>query len=153
MAQTLTDRKDVQFVLFDQLNIEELTKGKRFADLNKKTFDMVISEARSLATKEMLPTSADADQEGCLFEGGDVKVPESFHRVYDQIKKGEWIAVADDLEVGGQGMPEVISLAVLEMFHASNSALAGFPMLGHGAAKLVEIFGTEQMKELFLQKM
>ena len=153
MAQTLNDRRDVQFVLYEQLDIESLTKEPKYADLDKKTFDMVISEARSLATKELLPTSAEGDKEGCRFEAGEVKVPKSFHRVYSLLKEGEWIALSDDPEVGGQGMPRIIASAVDEMFQGANTCLALAMGLTHGAGKLVELYGTELQKKLFLQKL
>ena len=153
MAQTLTDRRDVQFVLYEQLDTESLTKGQKFSDLNKKVFEMVLSEARLLATKELLPISEEGDTEGCTFENGSVKIIESFHRAYELMKKGEWIAIPDDPEVGGQGMPLTITTAVMEMFHAANLAMAGFTMLTHGSGKLVEVFGTDKQKELYLEKM
>jgi alkylation response protein AidB-like acyl-CoA dehydrogenase len=153
MAQTLTDRRDVQFVLYEQMDIESLTKGKKFANLNKKVFEMVLSEARSLATKDLLPISAEGDSEGCKYENGSVKMIESFHRAYKLIREGEWIAIADDPEFGGQGLPMLIAMAVMELFHAANTGLAALLMLGHGAGKLVEIFGTEKQKELYLAKM
>ncbi len=151
MTQQLTDRKDVQFVMYEQLNMIQLTENEKFNDLNSKTFDMVLSEARSLAIKEVLPTNIDSDREGCTFENGSVKVPASFHRVYKLVKEGEWIALSDDLEVNGQGMPQLMSIAVMEMFHGANTGLATLIMLGHGAGKLVEIFGTEKLKALFLE--
>jgi hypothetical protein len=49
-------------------------------DFNKKTFDMIITEARNFAIKELLPTNADGDKEGLGFESGQVKVPQCFHR-------------------------------------------------------------------------
>ncbi len=153
MAQLLNDRRDVQFVLHDQLNVESLTKDPRFADLNKKTFDMVVSEARALAIKELIPSSIAGDQEGCTFDAGQVKVPPSFHHVYKLLREGEWIALADDLDVGGQGMPQVIKAAVDELFQAANTCMALGMGLTHGAGKLIEIFGTEEQKKLYLSKL
>ncbi len=153
MAQQIVDRRDVQFALYEQLDIEQLTKNKQYADLGKKIFDMVIAEARSLAIKEFLPTLVDADREGCVFENGGVRLPASFHRVYKLIKEGEWISLSDSPEAGGQGMPLIMSTVVMEMFHGANTAMAAFPMLSHGAGKLVEVFGTDKQKELFLGKM
>ncbi len=152
MAQTITDRRDVQFVLYEQFNIETLSKSPKFKGLNKKTYEMVLSEARSLATKEMLAISPEGDQEGCQFENGKVKMPESFHRAYNLVREGEWIAVADDPEVGGQGMPQIIATSVMEMFQGANVSLALFFVLGHGAGKLIELFGTKKQKELYLEK-
>ena len=45
MAQVIADRKDIDFVLFDQLGVQELSKNERFAELNRKTIEMVINEA------------------------------------------------------------------------------------------------------------
>lgn len=153
MAQQVIDPRDVRFVLYEQLNIEKLTQSKLYGDLNRKVFDMVIDEARALAIKEILPTAVDGDREGCIFENGKVRVPASFHKAYKLLKEGEWFALSDDPEVGGQGMPLIILTAVMEMFHGANTAVAGLPMLGHGAGKLVEVFGTPIQKKLFLGKM
>ncbi len=92
MAQVITDKRDVEFVLHEQLEVEKLAKYERFAEFNKKTVDLILSEARNLAVKEMLPVLKIADEEGCKFENGTVKAPEAFHRIYDLFKEGEWIA-------------------------------------------------------------
>ncbi|MBW1897734.1 MAG: acyl-CoA dehydrogenase N-terminal domain-containing protein, partial [Deltaproteobacteria bacterium] len=52
MAQSIADRRDVDFVLYEQLEAEELVKMDRYKDLNKKMFDMIITEARNFAIKE-----------------------------------------------------------------------------------------------------
>lgn len=61
MAQLIADKRDVEFVLHEQLEVAELSKNEKFADFNKKTVDMVVSEARNLAVKEMLPTWKDGN--------------------------------------------------------------------------------------------
>jgi alkylation response protein AidB-like acyl-CoA dehydrogenase len=66
--------------------------------------------------------------------------------------EGEWIAMAEDPEVGGQGFPWIIRQAAFEYLIGANFAIAGFGNLGHGAAKMIELFGTPQQKELFLKK-
>ncbi len=153
MAQPIADRRDVDFVLFEQLHVEELSKHEKFADFNKKTVDMIISEARNLAIKEVLPTQKIGDEEGCKLENGVVTVPESFHRVYGLIKDGEWVAMPEDPEWGGQGMPRTVSLAAGDYLVGANFAFMMYPGLTHGAGKLVEEFGTEKQKKLFLKKM
>ncbi|GBC62556.1 acyl-CoA dehydrogenase [Desulfonema ishimotonii] len=153
MAQTVADRRDVDFVLHEQLAVENLSKHELFADFSKKTVDLVISEARNLAIKEMMPVLKAGDEEGCTFESGKVSVPESFHRVYELFKEGEWIAMCDDPQWGGQGMPSTVSLAAKNFFHGANFPFMLAILLGHGAGKLVEKFGTDKQKELFLKKM
>ena len=152
MAQLLSERRDIDFVLYEQLKIEDLVKTEKYKDLNRKMFDMVISEARNLGIKEILPTYAEGDRKGVQFDNGQVTVPQCFHRPYKLFVEGEWIAMAEDPEVGGQGFPWIIRQAAFEYIIGANFAIAGFGNLGHGAAKMIELFGIPQQRELFLQK-
>ncbi len=153
MAQVIADRRDIDFVLYDQLKIEELTKLERYRGFNKKTFDMIITEARNFAIKELLPANAEGEREGLRFENGQVKVPEPFQRAYKLLLEGEWTSLSEDPDWGGQGLPANIDLAVGEYLYGSNWALTNFGGLGHGTGKMIELFGTEQQKELFLEKL
>ena len=153
MAQLVADRRDVDFVLYEQLEVEKLSAFEKFEDFNKKTIDLVVSEARNLALKELLTCMKDTDEQGCTFENGTVKVPEAFHRVYDLFKEGEWIAMCDDPEYGGQGMPHVVAMASDNYFNGANYPFMLHNILIHGAGKLVERFGTDKQKQLFLKKM
>ena len=42
MAQMIADRRDIDFVLYEQLKTDEMTNLDKYLDFNKKTFDMVI---------------------------------------------------------------------------------------------------------------
>jgi alkylation response protein AidB-like acyl-CoA dehydrogenase len=152
MTQLISDRRDIDFVLYEQLQIEDLLETEKYKDLNRKMFDMVISEARNLGIKEIYPTSKEGDREGVKFENGRVIVPACFHRPHELFVEGEWIAMAEDPEVGGQGMPQIIRQAAFEYIVGANFAAATFGDLAHGAAKMIELFGTPLQKELFLKK-
>ena len=153
MAQVIADRRDVDFVLHEQLNIGSLSEHEKYAEFNKKTIDLIVSEARNLAIKEILPTFKDGDEQGCRFENGQVFVPDSFKRAYDLFIEGEWLAMTEDPEYGGQGMPRTVALAAGDYFNGANYAFMMYPGLTHGAALLVEAFGTERQKKLFLKNM
>ena len=153
MVQQIADRRDVDFVLHELLHVAELSKHELFADFNKKTVDLIIAEARNLAIKEILPTQIDSDREGAHFDAGKVTVPESFHKAWDLFKEGEWLAMIEDPKWGGQGMPRAVALAASDYMNGANFAFMMYAGLTHGAGKLVETFGTEQQKELFLKKM
>ena len=153
MAQQIADRRDVDFVLHEQLRVEELSKHDIYAEFNKKTVDLIVSEARNLAIKEILPTQQEGDREGTKFENGQVTVPESFHKAWELFKEGEWLAMTEDPDWGGQGMPRTVALAASDYMNGANFAFMMYPGLTHGAGKLVETFGTEKQKALFLKKM
>ena len=153
MAQVIADRRDVDFVLHEQLEVDNLSKHEKFAEFNQKTVDLIITEARKLAIKEILPTQKEADTEGCTFDNGRVTVPECFHRPWELFKEGEWLAMNEDPEWGGQGMPKSVSLAAAEYLNGANYSFMMYPGLTHGAGRLVQAFGSEKLKKLFLKKM
>jgi alkylation response protein AidB-like acyl-CoA dehydrogenase len=153
MAQVIADRRDIDFVLYEQLKAQELTKVDRYKELNKKVFDMIITEARNFAVKELLPTFAEGDREGLRFENGQVKVPECFHRAYELLLEGEWTSLIEDPAWGGQGLPTIVAQAVGEYLYGGNWAVMNYGGMGHGTGKMVEIFGTPEQKELFLKKL
>ncbi len=153
MAEQISDQKDIEFVLFEQLGVERFLSCEKYRDLNKKVFRMIIKEARSLAVKEILPTYTECDREGVVFEAGRVKVPQCLKRVHRLLMEGEWGALTEDPARGGQGLPHTIAQAAYDFIIGANYVATTYPILGHGAGKMIEIFGTEKQKELFLEKM
>ena len=153
MAQYIADRRDVDFVLHEQIQVEDLSKNDRFSEFNKKTVDMIVSEARNLAVKEILPTREIGDREGCRFDSGQVNVPESFHRAYELLREGDWTAMTQNPDWGGQGMPTTVAMAANDYLVGANYAFMIYSDLTNGAGKLIESFGTEKQKQIFLKKM
>ncbi|MCD4743651.1 MAG: acyl-CoA dehydrogenase [Desulfobacteraceae bacterium] len=153
MVDVIADQKDIDFVLYEQLNVERFLKHKKYSDFNKKMFKMVISEARNLAIKEILPTYTECDQEGLKFENGKVEVPKCLKRVHKLLMEGEWGALTADPEYGGQGLPHTIFQATFDYMIGANYVAMMYVILGHGAGKMIDRFGTESQKELFLEKL
>ena len=152
MAQLIADRRDIDFVLHEQLEVEKLTKAEKFSEFGKKTIDLIVSEARNLAVKEILPLQKPSD-EGCEFKNGEVKVPEGFHKAMEAYNEGEWLAMTDDPRWGGQGIPKSVAMAANEYFYGACNSFMLYNLLTHGAAKLVETFGTDDQKETYLTNM
>ena len=153
MAQPIADRRDVDFVLYEQFHAEALCQHERYRDFDRRTFDLIVDEARKLAVKEILPTLAAGDREGLAFVDGQVKVPACFHRPYQRLREGEWTAMTADPAVGGQGLPYLVAQAVSDYQLGANCALTLFGWSGFGAGEMIEIFGTAEQKRLFLEKM
>jgi alkylation response protein AidB-like acyl-CoA dehydrogenase len=153
MAQQIADRRDVDFLLHEVLRVEKMSAHEKFGEFNRKTIDLIISEARNLALKEVLPTQVIGDRQGVHFENGVVTVPEEFKKVYETYREGEWVAMTESIDWGGQGMPRTVALAASEYFIGANLAFMMYPGLTHGAGRLVETFGTAKQKELFVKKL
>jgi len=153
MAQQIADRRDVDFLLHEVLRVEEMSEYEKFEEFNRKTIDLIISEARNLALKEILPTQVIGDRQGVHFENGVVTVPDEFKKVYETYREGEWVAMTESIDWGGQGMPQTVALAASEYFIGANLAFMMYPGLTHGAGRLIETFGTSKQKELFVKKL
>ncbi len=153
MAEIISDKYDIDFVLYEQLGILDILNSDTFRDFDKKTCDMIIKEARTFAIKEILPTYSEADRQGVKFEKGNVFVPECFRNVHKLLVEGEWAALTENPEYGGQGIPHTIAQAAMEYMIGANYSLMTYAILGHSAGKMVDIFGTPEQKRLFLKKM
>lgn len=153
MAQQLADRRDLDFVLWEQMDLEKILKEERYKEFNKKTCDLILKEARTLAIKEILPTLKPGDEEGVKLENGIVRVPECFHRPFELLKEGEWPNLIMPLEMGGQGAPRALGIAVMEYFMAANWALNCYSTMGNGTALMIQMFGTPEQKKTYIEKL
>lgn len=153
MSNLLVDERDVAFVLFEQLDVEKLCETELFHDFSRDVFEMAINEAMKLALNDVMPTNVIGDREGCRREGNEVHVPEAFHKIWKLYTEGGWISMTEPPEVGGQGMPIVVSMGCNEFLVAANPAFATFPGLTHGAARLIKNYGTDKQKEKYMYKL
>lgn len=153
MPHYLVDKRDIEFTLFDYLETEKLTSLERYDGFNRELFKMVLDEGAKFAAEKLAPGSAEADEIGARFIDGQVVLPESYDQLYKEFCEGGWFAPVHNPEYGGQGLPNVIGMALLEMFCGAQPSFAFIPGLTVAAAHLIEVFGTDRDKALYLEKM
>ena len=153
MSQQLVDRRDQDFVLWEQINCADILNHEMYQEFNKKTCNLILNEARTLAIKELLPLLAEGDTEGVCYEDGTVKVPQSFHRVHNLIKEGEWNNLSVPAEMGGQGAPTFLGAAAAEYFMGANWPLFCYSTMGNGTANMIQLYGTPEQKETYVKKL
>ena len=153
MAQEIADRRDIDFVIWEQMNGEEVLKYDVYKDFNRKTCDMIITEARKLAIREMLPTLQEGDKQGVRFENGVVRVPDSFHRIRQLLVEGEWNNLMVPTDMHGQGAPPLVASAAVEYFMGGNWAALSYASMGNGTAEMIHSYGTEQQKNTYVKKL
>jgi len=152
MANLILDERDQKFVLHEMLDLEELCKAPQYADFSRDVFDMILNEAQKFATEELYPILVDSDKEGCTLEDGNIKVPKAFQRLYKLYCEGGWASMSKEPEIGGQGLPFIMSLAAKEWF-IHNLGFLVLSFLGEGAAHLIEVYGSQELKDKYLPKM
>ena len=99
MPNTLVNTRDVRFVLFEQLQIDEFLLPELREDYDLETLEMVIGEAEKLAVNVLAPTNKDGDKMGCRFEEGKVFLPPSFLKAYELVLEGGWNVISDTFAV------------------------------------------------------
>ena len=150
MVQQLIDKRDMDFVIWEQMECESILNHEKYKEFNKKTCDMILTEARVLAIKEILPTLAEGDVQGVRFENGTVKVPDCFRDVHKKILEGDWQSMVASADMGGQGLPGFLAYACAEHFHAANYSLMGYAWMGTGTAKMIHLYGTDEQKNTYI---
>jgi alkylation response protein AidB-like acyl-CoA dehydrogenase len=153
MTQQLADKRDQDFVIWEQMNGEDYLKSGPYGGYDRKMCDMILTEARTLAVKELLPTLAEGDRQGLRFENGVVRVPDIFHRVYDLILEGGWNNLGVPEEMGGQGAPPFIAAAAAEYFHSASWALYSYATMGNGTADMIHKYGTPEQKAAYVKNL
>jgi len=151
MENRTVDVRDTRFVLYEQLGIEDLCTTKKFEDHSRETFEMIVDTAEKLALNEFAPANSEGDEIGCHIEDGIVKAPGIFKTPFQKYCEGGWMSLPDDYEVGGQNAPVCVSFASHELFFGANMALTAYMGLTHSAAKVIELYGTEEQKRKYMQ--
>ena len=153
MARLLVDDRDIKFVLFELLKVQELCRHERFSDWNEKALGMLLDEARKFSEKILFPLNIEGDKIGLTFDSGQVTAVPGTKDAYLDFVEGGWLTPCEDEKYGGQELPEIIRFASHEIFFAANFPFMCYVNLTHDAAKLIELFGTQAQKDLYLENM
>jgi hypothetical protein len=153
MSNLLVNTRDQEFVLFEQLGIDKLFESEAFKDFTKDDLLMILKEAEKMAVNVIAPTFAEGDKEGCKFKDGKVSVPKCFHEPWKKYIEAGWLAATESPDVGGQGLPRAIGYAMAELMGSANYSFVMYSGLTHGAAGLIEAYGTEEQKNKYMYKM
>jgi alkylation response protein AidB-like acyl-CoA dehydrogenase len=147
------DIRDIKFQLFEWLRLSELLEAEKYADWDSENVEMVLDEALKIAQEQMAACNEDGDRIGAQYADGKVTLPESFKPVFQTICEGGWIGLLASPEFGGMGLPETVGTAVNEFFNGANVSMSLTLMLTRGAGAMIEGFGTDEQKALFVEKL
>lgn len=147
--------RDMQFVLYEFLNIEQrYQQFPEYADqMNMDVVNQYLEVAADFCENEIAPLNQNGDQEGCHFEQGKVTTPRGFKEAHQKYAELGFTSLTADPKYGGQGMPTLLRIAISEMLCGSNWSWAMYQGLSHGAMRTLEHHGTEQQKQTFLTKL
>ena len=150
MQSKLLNRRDLDFILYELLDVESLTKRPRFAEHSRETFDAALDTAAKIAEEKFAPHNRKADLNEPRFENGRVKmIPEVAEAVL-AFREAGFMAASQDFELGGMQLPWTVAQACFAWFSAANISTAGYPFLTVANANLIRTFGSPAQKSKYL---
>src|SRR5262245_20733271 len=141
------------FLLFEQLALGELLGKDPFAAWGEEELRQSLTECNRWVREVTGPLNAPADAEGCRIENGQVITPKGFKEAWKRLYEAGWKSIGVSPEYGGAGAPHSLHLMIEELLSGANTSFTMYAGLTHGAAELIETFGTDEQKKTYVQKM
>jgi alkylation response protein AidB-like acyl-CoA dehydrogenase len=153
----ILSRRDLEFLLYDWLRVEELTARPRYAEHSRETFDGVLELAADIATERFAPHNKRNDAEEPRFvteDGvGAVVLHDEVAPALRAAAEAGLLAATMDESVGGLQLPHVVGLALQSWFHAANVGTWGYAMLTVANANLLLAHGTPEQVKTYVPAM
>src|ERR1700736_1896568 len=122
MASLLLSRRDLEFLLYEWLRVDELTARPRFSGHSRETFDAALEVYETLAQEKFAPHNKKNDQQEPRLEGERVVVNPEIGEAVRAFCDAGLIAATQDYDVGGMQLPSVLERAGMAYMFAANIA-------------------------------
>ena len=147
-------RRDLDFLLYEWLDVVELTKHEHFAEHSRDTFDAVLDLSADIATKRFAPHNKKADHNPPFVdENGRVVLIDEIKQALDDFNGAGLMASSFDERVGGMQLPNVVAQSSAAFFRAANPATFSYAFLTVGNANLLTEYGTEEQIDTWVRPM
>ncbi|OGL20626.1 MAG: acyl-CoA dehydrogenase [Candidatus Rokubacteria bacterium RIFCSPLOWO2_12_FULL_71_22] len=147
------DLRAIRFTLYDHLQVQQLFDLDAYAHLSREECDAVIDQCLRFVTEVTGPLNAPGDRAGCRIENGRVVTPAGFREAWRKLFEFGFMSFTMPVKAGGFGGPRAIGVVLSELQSGANTAFNMYPGLTHGAADLLEAFGSPQDHARFLTPM
>src|SRR6516164_8941518 len=115
--------------------------------------EAVLAEAGRLAGEVIAPLNRVGDQIGTPFKDGVVTTAPGWKEAYAMWRNGGWNGLAAPAEWGGQGLPQALNIACIEMWNSAAMAFAVGPLLTIAAVDALHAHGSDALKKTYLAKL
>ncbi len=150
LPSTIVNRRDLDFLLYELLEVETLCFRDRFREHSRETFGAVLDTALAIATEKFAPHARKADENEPRFENGKVVMIPEVAEALAAFNEAGFLSAGFDAEQGGMQLPASVLQAALAVFHAANVGTAAYPFLTIANANLLSHFGTPAQRTKYL---
>jgi alkylation response protein AidB-like acyl-CoA dehydrogenase len=147
MGHYKSNVRDLEFNLFEVLNIQERLGKGVLEESDEETARGVLAELNKLAIGPLAESFADADRNPPVYDPKtfSATLPESLKRSYKQLLDGEWWRLSLTNDFGGLGLPPTVQWASAELMLGANPALFMY-MAGANFAMIMHKNGNDEQK-------
>jgi alkylation response protein AidB-like acyl-CoA dehydrogenase len=149
----LLSRRDLDFLLYEWLDVEALTKRDRYAEHSRDTFDAALSLSEEVATDQFATHNKKSDQNEPQFDGTKVQLIPEIAEALEVFGRTGLLASSMDHSLDGGQLPIVIVRACFSWFQAANAGTSSYPFLSLAASSLLTTHGTAEQIETFVRPM
>ena len=151
MAERLVARRDLEFLLYDWLDVQSLCARPRFRDYSRETFDAALDLAQRIATEKFAPHNRAADLDEPRFDGERVSLIPQIGEALKAFVDAGLMAAEHDEGYGGMQLPLAIAKACFAYIEAANVSSAAYPLLTIGNANLLLAHGSPAQIDAFVR--
>jgi alkylation response protein AidB-like acyl-CoA dehydrogenase len=144
---------DMRFAMREIAGLGRITALPGFGHASDDIVDAVLEAAARLSSNGLAPLNQGGDKAGATLESGIVRTAPGFARIYQEIVAGGWNSLPFAPELGGQGMPWLLTTAVHEMWNAANLAFGLALIVNQAAVHAIAHHGSADQRAMFLPKM
>src|SRR5262245_48471244 len=153
MSSLVLSRRDVEFLLFEWLDVTRLTERPAFADHSRQTFDAALDTYAEIAHAEFAPHNKKVDREPPRLVGDNVEsIPEQ-RAAWKAFAEAGLLAACQEESFGGMGLPCVVERAGLAFVFAACPGTTSYAFLTMANANLLLIHGTPSQIEQYARPM
>ncbi|HTI73650.1 MAG TPA: acyl-CoA dehydrogenase [Mycobacterium sp.] len=147
MGHYKSNVRDLEFNLFEVLELEKALASGDFGDLDAESVRQMLGEAARLAEGPVAESFADADRNPPTFDhkAHTVQLPESFKKSVRAWQQGEWFRIGLHENIGGVPAPAILMWAINEFILGAQPA-AFMCLCGPAVAGVIYAIGNEQQR-------
>ncbi|HEY3996045.1 MAG TPA: acyl-CoA dehydrogenase [Mycobacterium sp.] len=148
MGHYIANVRDLQFNIFEVLEVGAVLGTGDYSDLDEDTVRTILVEAARLAEGPVAETFAFADRNPPVFDPAEhtISVPDELAKTVQAIKGAGWWRLGLAEEIGGMPAPPPLAWGVNELIFCANPS-ASFYCLGPFMAQALYAEGDEQQKQ------
>lgn len=150
---TIVNRRDLDFIMYEALQLEELFESERYGEYDREAIDAILDLAQSLAEEKFQPFASHLDQNEPKYVDGKVELIAQVKEALDAYKDAGLFTTSYDADIGGMQLPWIVHQALNSMFVTANTSVSNYAFLTQGATNMLNVCGSEALKEKFMPKM